>query len=156
MEHHHFSKVLNAFRARVILGAANEAFDYNHSWPRTFLLATIADQDNPHNPGVSVFGTQQEHDAYVEACYSAAETGWALHVANGCEQNYLQNMLIYLATHGPDHDVRSLTDHVLWYKHYITKQEISKAYQREIRTVEAVRGDVITVLQGIIDIGAER
>ena len=87
LAHHHFSKRLNEFRASVILRAANLPFDYDNSGPRTFRLATIADQDNPHNPGVSVFGTQQEHDAYVEACYSAAETGWAVHLANGCEQN---------------------------------------------------------------------
>ena len=156
LEQYHFSKTWNAFRARVILGAANRAFDYDYDGPRIFRLATIADPDNPHNPGVDVFGNQQEYDASVEACHSAAETGWAVHVANGCEQNYLQRMRTHIVNRAPDYEVRSLTDHFLWYKDHLTEQAISTAYQHEIRIMEAVRGDVITFLQGIIDIGAER
>ena len=75
MENHHSSELLNALRARVVLGAANIPFDYDSNTLRSVLIATIADQDNTHHSGVCVFGTQQEHDAYVEACYSAAETG---------------------------------------------------------------------------------
>ena len=159
LEDHHCNPMKNAFLARVILGAANVLFDYDSNEPRSIPIATIADQDNPLNSGVCVFGTQQEHDSYVEACYSATETGWAVHVANGCEQNYLQNMRNYLATRDHevhDHDIRSLQDHVYWYKHHMQKQAISKSYQKEIQTMEAVRGNVITFLRGVIAIGAER
>ena len=47
LEDHHYNSTKNAFRARVILGEANVPFDYDCNKPRTILIATIADQDNP-------------------------------------------------------------------------------------------------------------
>ena len=50
-------------------------------------------------------------------------------MANGCEKNYRQNMLNYLATRDKNHSVRKLTDHVYWYKHYVQEEQITKLYQ---------------------------
>ena len=115
LEDHHYNPMKNAFRLKVILDAADVLFDYEHNGSRTQLIAKIADQDDPNNLDVYLFGTQQEYDSYLEACGSASGTGWAVHVANGCERRYQQNMRAYLDTRAHDHD------HVYWYKHYMQK-----------------------------------
>jgi hypothetical protein len=64
-------------------------------------------------------------------------------------------MRTHIINRVPDFDIRSLTDHVLWYKDYLIAQEIEKVFQRQTRIMEAVRGNVITFLEGVIKIGAE-
>ena len=115
LEDHHSNPMKNEFRREVILDAANVPFDHEYNGSREYLVAKIADQDNPLNPHVYVFANKQEHDAFLEACESVAGTGWALHLANACERRYQQNMLAYLATRDHDHDTSSLQDHVYWY-----------------------------------------
>ena len=65
-------------------------------------------------------------------------------------------MRAYFTTRDHDHDIRSLEDHVYWYEHHEREQAISKLFQNEIQVMEAVRGNVIPFLKGVIAIGAER
>ena len=143
LDDHINNEMKNAFRAGVILRTAHVTFDWDYEGKRTFQIANIVDKDNLSIPSIPVFVNQHEYNVYLEACDIATGTGWAVHMANGCEQEYQQNMRELFATRDPHHDMRSLQDEVYWYKHHVDEKMVTDMFQKQVQVLEAVRGNVV-------------
>jgi hypothetical protein len=98
----------NADRLEVVLRVAAVEPDYRFTGQCNHLITKLVDRVHPENSPMEVFASEQEYNAYAEACDLAAGTGWAVHMANDCERRFHQNMQACFAECDPDHNMRNL------------------------------------------------
>ena len=74
-------------------------------------------------------------------------------MANDCERRFHQHMQLCYANRAKDHNQQVLEDFVYCHKQECEEQECIKLYRAQIAVLEAVRGNIVTFLNGVVKIG---
>jgi hypothetical protein len=149
--------VKQAFRTSIILRSAGVEYDFEVTGPREHLLVKISDLSRPELPPCEVFGTKHEYDDYADACDLAQGTGWAIHLAQHCQEEYyrnIRNLLVPLEAR--DHTIRMQYDVRYWYNYSTRSTYLLDCYVREITALEQCRANEINFLDAVFEIGSAR
>ena len=149
--------VKQSFRTIVILRSAGVGFDFDYTGHRGHLLVKISDLSRPELPPCEVFGTKQEYDDYADACDLAQGTGWAIHLAQHCQDEYYRNIRNKIVPlEARDHTMRMQYDVKYWYNYSTRFHHILDLYVREITALEQCRANEINFIDAVLDIGTAR
>ena len=111
--------VKQAFSTSVLsFRSAGVEYDFDVAGPRQHLLAEISILSRPELPPCNVYGTKEEYDSYADACDLAHGTGWAVHLAQQCQEAYYHNVRYKLIPiEANDQTMQMQYDLEYWYKY---------------------------------------